>query len=233
MRSDPDFVVSCEHASNAVPEALRGLFAEDTEVMNTHRAYDPGALQAAQHMAEILGVAAHAATVSRLVCDCNRSPGHPNLFSDVVHALSVQEKNAILARFYWPYRHAVIDEISNYHAAGRSVVHLSVHSFTPLLNGRTRTADVGLLFDTAREKERRLAHEIQRRLIAHIPGLTVRNNYPYRGTSDGMTSALRRINSETRYLGLEIELNQKLWLEDRPRWMELVEAVSSATVEPK
>jgi hypothetical protein len=38
----------------------------------------------------------------------------------------------------------------------------------------------------------------------------VRRNAPYRGDSDGLTSALRRERSAERYLGIELELNQRL-----------------------
>jgi hypothetical protein len=38
-------------------------------------------------------------------------------------------------------------------------------------------------------------------------------NYPYRGTSDGFTAALRKRYAEDSYLGLEIEVNQALLFE--------------------
>ena len=230
MPPEPAFLVSCEHASNAIPEASRSLFTENAEVLSTHHAHDLGALEAAREIAEILRATVHVAPVSRLICDCNRSPGHPNLFCKAVSRLSSSEKRSILERYYWPYRHAVIDDIAHHLASGRTVVHLSVHSFTPVLNERTRTAEVGLLFDPSREKERRAVGRLRRALIAQLPDLLVRNNYPYRGTSDGMTSALRRIHSDTRYLGFELELNQRLWTEESPRWGQIGKAFADALI---
>ena len=41
----------------------------------------------------------------------------------------------------------------------------------------------------------------------------MRRNAPYRGDTDGLTTALRRELPEGRYLGLELELNQALLAE--------------------
>jgi hypothetical protein len=42
------------------------------------------------------------------------------------------------------------------------------------------------------------------------PGLRVRRNYPYRGVADGFTTALRRRFPADLYLGIELEVNQRL-----------------------
>jgi hypothetical protein len=44
-----------------------------------------------------------------------------------------------------------------------------------------------------------------------VPGLRVRRNAPYRGSADGLTRALRDELPASRYLGFEIELNQR-WI---------------------
>jgi predicted N-formylglutamate amidohydrolase len=93
---------------------------------------------------------------------------------------------------------------------GSRVVHIAVHSFTPILNGISRRADVGLLYDPARAGERELCARWQVALEGVDPSLRVRRNYPYRGTSDGFTTALRRIHSAAAYAGIEVELSQRL-----------------------
>jgi hypothetical protein len=40
--------------------------------------------------------------------------------------------------------------------------------------------------------------------------LRVRRNYPYLGTADGLVSFLRKEFSSELYIGIEIELNQKI-----------------------
>jgi predicted N-formylglutamate amidohydrolase len=63
-------------------------------------------------------------------------------------------------------------------AAGRRqlVVRLSRLSFTPMLDGEVRDADVGLLFDPRHEAEARLCAAWQSALLAR--DLRVRRNYP-------------------------------------------------------
>ena len=85
---------------------------------------------------------------------------------------------------------------------------MSIHSFTPILNGIERIADIGLLFDPARKQESRFCRELQGKLREQPTPLRVRRNYPYRGTSDGLTTALRCKFPGDQYLGIEIEINQ-------------------------
>jgi predicted N-formylglutamate amidohydrolase len=49
------------------------------------------------------------------------------------------------------------------------------------------------------------------------PGLAIMMNYPYRGVADGHTTALRRRFGDRGYLGLELEINQNLVMDDRGR----------------
>jgi hypothetical protein len=72
-----------------------------------------------------------------------------------------------------------------------------------------RNADLGLLYDPARAGERALAQSLRRSLREVAPELRVRMNYPYRGTSDGIQTQLRRRFPARAYVGLEIEVNQK------------------------
>jgi hypothetical protein len=48
----------------------------------------------------------------------------------------------------------------------------------------------------------------------------LRRNYPYRGQSDGLTTALRR-QFGARYLGIELEINQRWPLGPRSAWQTL------------
>jgi hypothetical protein len=55
-----------------------------------------------------------------------------------------------------------------------------------------------------------LCERWSRELRISRPELRVRLNYPYRGTSDGLTTALRREHAAASYIGIEIEMNQRL-----------------------
>ena len=89
------------------------------------------------------------------------------------------------------------------------VIHLGIHSFTPVLNGVEREADVGILYDPSRPAEAALAETLIKSIHEFYPQLSIRRNYPYLGKSDGLTTTLRQ-KFGTAYVGLEIEINQKL-----------------------
>lgn len=200
-------VVTCEHASNQVPAHYRSLFAGHAKLLESHRGYDKGARELARGLARMLGAEAAFGQVSRLLVDLNRSLTNPALLSRFSKVLSRDEKAALVDRYYRPFRDGVERRIAWHLAAGRSVVHLSVHSFAPTLRGQRRSADVGVLYDPARATELELALAVQRAFKAR--GLVTRRNYPYRGTADGHTAALRGAFPEG-YAGLELELNQRL-----------------------
>jgi len=67
------FLLVCEHASNHIPAQYNDL-GLDSDVIQSHAAWDPGALAVSQFMAEILNARLVSSTVSRLVYDCNRPP---------------------------------------------------------------------------------------------------------------------------------------------------------------
>lgn len=210
-------LVSCEHAKNHIPRRYQSLFNGDA-ALATHRGYDPGALSYARDLAKNLDAALFSAVASRLLVDLNRSPGHPQLFSAAVRSAAPGLRQEILDRYYFPYRSRVETQIASAVNAGSRVLHLSAHSFTPVLDGMTRDADIGLLYDPARTAEKTLAVLWQRALLADDAGMRVRRNYPYAGKSDGFTSALRQRYGDEKYIGIEIEVNQKHVLGDARHW---------------
>jgi predicted N-formylglutamate amidohydrolase len=214
-------VVSCEHAGKSVPPAFRKLFARYRKLLDSHRGFDPGALELARTFARRMRAPLHYTTVTRLLVEPNRSIGHPALFSKVTRPLPRCERDAIATRYYFPYRNAVETEVETAVARGRRVIHLSMHSFTPVLDGVTRTADVGFLYDPTRPAEGALCKLLQSALRARRPELAVRRNYPYLGISDGVTTSLRKRWSPDAYLGIEIEVNQRWPAGNRGAWRRL------------
>jgi hypothetical protein len=94
--------------------------------------------------------------------------------------------------YYQPYRQQAEHLVTQAIARHGRVVHLSCHSFTPELDGKARTADIGLLYDPARPGEVALAACWKAAIEARAPELTVRRNYPYAGKNDGLTTSLRK-----------------------------------------
>lgn len=201
-------LLSCEHGGNRVPAPYRHLFAGADRVLQTHRGFDIGAREAARYLQRRFKAPLICATVTRLLVDLNRSIGHPTLFSGFTRTLPADERRQLLERHYLPYRSQVADWIGEQLACGQSVVHIAVHSFTPVLHGKRRRADIGLLYDPACGRELAFCREWQRRIAAGGGRWQLRRNYPYRGTADGLMPVLRRQFGTAQYLGIEIEINQ-------------------------
>lgn len=216
-------VVTCEHGGNDVPPEYATAFRGAAKVLASHRGYDPGALELARRFAAELHAPLFFATVSRLVVELNRSPHHRALFSQFTRPLPEATRQEIFTRHYAPYRTAVEREIARLVAAPGTIVrHLSVHTFTPVLDGETRRADIGLLYDPRRPLERAWCSAWRDALLEARPDLIVRRNYPYRGTSDGFVIYLRRKFPANRYAGVELEVNQKYPLAGGVAWRRLI-----------
>ena len=208
--SHPDrFLITCEHGGNRIPSRYREFFHGRSALLRSHRGYDLGALRVARELSARLHAPLLVSTVSRLLVELNRSPGHPDLFSEVTCGIDVDLRDEIVARYYQPYRSKAETMIAQAIGAGARVVHVSSHSFTPELNGDVRDADIGLLYDPERPGDAELCRRWQAALRECAPGLKVRMNYPYLGTDDGLTVYLRQRFPAARYLGIELEINQK------------------------
>ena len=203
------FLITCEHGGNRVPSRYRDFFRGHEALLRTHRAYDIGALRVAREFAEALSAPLMVSAVSRLLIDLNRSPGHTRLYSEATRYAPEDIREEIFKRYYQPYRVKVETLVAQAVAAGVRVVHVSCHSFTPELDGKVRTADLGLLYDPARAMETGFCRRWQAALKVHAPMLKTRLNYPYLGTADGFTVYLRRQFPPDAYLGIELEINQK------------------------
>ncbi|MDT0651444.1 N-formylglutamate amidohydrolase [Autumnicola edwardsiae] len=200
-------ILTCEHAFNAIPDEYSHLFAGAEEVLNTHRGYDPGAFDLFEAVSGLANFGAYQKT-SRLLVEVNRSENHPQLFSEFSAELTNEEKQEVLEQYYFPYRESVATKIEDFIEKGERLVHFSVHSFTPELDGEIRDADIGLLFDPARSAEEEFCTLLKKRLQQENPELKIRFNYPYLGKSDGLTTFLRS-NFPNNYSGIELEVNQK------------------------
>lgn len=218
-------IITAEHGGNDVPADYRALFANAAELLESHRGWDPGSLELARRFAERLNAPLIAATVTRLLCDLNRKPENPTVFSELTRSLDRQSKKAILEQYHSPHRAKVESTARQLIDAGHRVLHLGVHSFTPELQGKIRKADIGFLYDPNRASEKRLCLAWQKNLKDGRPDLTVRRNYPYRGTDDGLTTTLRRIFPARRYTGVEIEVNQVWPLTRHNEWLALQESL--------
>ena len=77
-RSDAGLLLICDHAVNALP-ASYGTLGLAADQLERHIAYDIGALQVTQRVAQMLGVPAISTRFSRLLIDVNRGLDDPTL----------------------------------------------------------------------------------------------------------------------------------------------------------
>jgi predicted N-formylglutamate amidohydrolase len=208
--SRDEWVLTCEHGGNRIPSAYAHLFRGAGTVLASHRGWDPGALTLARLLARDLHWPLLAVTWSRLFVEANRAPTNPRIWSRFTRDLPKVERERILARWWRPHRESVEAAVAAGVARGRRVVHVAVHSFTPELDGAVRNADIGLLYDSRRKREAQLCRRWAATLHGLDPGLRLRYNYPYNGAADGLTTWLRRHYPESRYIGIELEINQAL-----------------------
>lgn len=229
-------MLTCEHASNRLPASFKK--AVPAEILKTHRAYDIGACAVFRKLIRFAKPEFHCeGKFSRLFVDLNRTITNKSAFSEYHEALDVCDKAAAekakaQATAYWMEYRAAIEKfvasslpaLSNVEVsspkrtasktrAAKSepeIVHLGIHSFTPVLNGKIRNTDIGILYDPTRPQERAYANVIKAEIKRLYPTMKVRFNYPYKGSSDGLTTTLRK-KFGPRYVGIEIEINQKFF----------------------
>ncbi|MCX2741882.1 N-formylglutamate amidohydrolase [Pontibacter anaerobius] len=213
-------LITCEHGGNKIPAVYAGLFNTEQELLQSHRGYDIGALELYDKL-KSLADKSFSSSTSRLLVELNRSVHHKSLFSFVTDSLPEKEKEQVLQKHYYPYRERVEELISDLTMIGHQVLHIAVHSFTPVLDGKERQADIGLLYDPKRPGERNFCRAWKKALLEKQPELTVRFNYPYLGIADGFPTYLRRRFSDGQYMGIELEVNQKFALQGGDQWQAL------------
>lgn len=227
MNLNRQLIISCEHAGNEVPEPYKHLFESDFDVLNTHRAIDIGAMELTGTISDKMRQEAYIHTVSRLLVDLNRSVDNPSIFSEFVSRQSDNLLNRLLEDYYQPHRNWVESRIAEVIGSGKQALHLSVHTFTPVLDGRVRDVDIGFLYDPERTGEKEFCRIWKQNLRAADGSLRLKMNRPYHGTMDGFSSALRKKYTGDQYLGIEIEVNQK-FPQSAPaeRWQQVQDSIA-------
>ncbi len=173
----------CDHASNRVPPELDRL-GISAELLATHIGWDIGAAALSKAVGEALQVPLVQASTSRLVVDCNRRLDDPSAFpvnSDGViipgnQALTELVRAARAEKFYWPYHHAIRDQLRQLEKLVAAPAVIAVHSFTPALDGTVRPWHISALWD----KDSRIAKPFMRYLRA-CEGWIIGDNEPYSG----------------------------------------------------
>jgi predicted N-formylglutamate amidohydrolase len=205
-KGDAPLVLTCEHASHLVPVEYDDL-GLDAEQLTDHIGWDIGARDVTEALAHHFDAAAVLAGVSRLLIDCNRELTDHDLIVAESHGMRIpgnawvdgDERLRRIRDFYEPY-HAAIDNVLE---RRRNPLLLSMHSFTPSLNGRERRFDIGVLFDTCAAEAEAVA------AVLASDGLRVRHNEPY-SALDGLIFSARTHGVRFGLRYLELEINNRL-----------------------
>lgn len=171
----------CDHASKAVPKALKGLGIPEDE-LSRHIGWDIGGLEAAKELSKVLDAPLVASGYSRLVIDCNRWPGGEGSIPEVSdgtpvpanHALTKEQVDARAEACFWPYHHEVDRLLGAMTAGDRRICLLVMHSFTPVMNDFERPWHVGVLWNDDPRLPEPLLAELRR-----DSSLVVGDNEPY------------------------------------------------------
>lgn len=236
LHASERIVVTCEHASNALPRGI-GQLGASAAALRSHAAWDKGSREIASILAHRLGAAHFAGRYTRLLIDLNRSRGSKNLIPKERLGYNIAENRTLsrkgreerIEKYYRPYRDVVEAAVREALAAEGTCLHLSVHTFVPDLEDEVRHADVGILYDPRRRNERGFAERMRDALIAlSVP---TRLNYPRSGTSDAFTTHLRGRFPKMKYAGIQLEVNQDALRSNRSVWQMgrfITEAVAAA-----
>lgn len=174
-------VLTCDHASHAVPESL-GNLGLDSRDLERHIGWDIGAAAVTRRLAEQFDAPAVFSGYSRLVIDCNRKPGAETSILEVSDGTVIPGNlgldPAAAARraeaLFTPYHQAISSVLERIRRAGSTPIFAAIHSFTPKLNGCARPWHFGVLWD----QDPRVARPLIEALRAN-PGILVGDNKPY------------------------------------------------------
>ena len=179
-------VLIADHAGRSIPQALGTLGLEPAELAR-HIAWDIGIADVTRRLAKRLDAPAALAGYSRLVIDCNRKLGNPTSIAQESDGVAVPGNRGLtpaqraqrVAALFTPYHEAVAGVIEGRRRAGLVPALVSMHSFTPVMNGFERPWHIGILWS----RDPRLPLPLIKRLAAE-PGLCVGDNEPYSGRAE-------------------------------------------------
>lgn len=204
-------LILCEHASNHIPERYKNL-GLDPEVLDSHVAWDPGAMAVAKHLSSAMDAPLVASRVSRLVYDCNRPPDVPAAMPERSEKFNIPGNRNLsqpaieerIATVYRPFCNAVTQVAAARKAAGMPTALITVHSFTPIYFDRPRATEIGILHDS----DSRLADAMLKNAPL-LPHRKIERNEPY-GPADGVTHSLQIHGQSHGFANVMLELRNDL-----------------------
>lgn len=178
-RGQGDVVLVCDHAANRMPRRLKNL-GLNAQQLADHISWDPGAADVARALSELLDAPLVLSGYSRLVIDCNRPLQSSESIAEQSagvtipgnQQLSLRQREQRVATFFQPYHQAITQLLDTRDVPTNTL--LSIHSFTPTLNGLQRPWQLGVSY----WHDPRLAEHLHDQLI-QSGDINVGYNQPY------------------------------------------------------
>jgi predicted N-formylglutamate amidohydrolase len=223
VSKESPWVFLCEHAGRRIPGSLEMLGLPQKEI-DRHIGWDIGVLDVAQALSGKLYAPLFFQRYSRLVIDCNRPltsealipeksdntliPGNVNL--------SEGDRSARINDIWKPYQNTIRTYLEKKPHPGPVVI--SLHSFTPVFQGRKRPWHIGLLFNRFPDT----ALFLKNWFNTHEPLLNIGLNQPYQ-VSDEEDYTIPVFGELMGFAHVLIEIRQDLIenKETRKKWVDI------------
>ena len=201
------FLLLGDHAGREIPRALGDLGLPAAE-FNRHIAWDIGVAGLGALLSQALDAAFIRQRFSRLVIDCNRDPARADAIPEVSdgaeipgnRGLSAAAREARVAEVARPYHAAIAAELDARAARGLATTLVSLHSFTPRMNGFDRPWRFGVLH----AGDSPYSRAVLARLRGELGEALVGDNEPYRMDEVDFTIPVHAAARGLDYLELEV-----------------------------
>lgn len=215
------FLITCSHATCAIPEANRGLFKGSEDLVTSIEGWEPGALNLAQGLAMKLSTPLIHGDVTRLLIDIDQDG--EKLWSEISSKLPEATRDKLIVRHLEKFRSTITSRLTEDFKRHEHVVHLVIQT-APLADGQITLEYVG----SAR------AQEIADQAVEKLPSAEVdSSSLPLQGKTPFIQWLLTTHDSP-KYGMIRITVSQSFFLKSLPmRWetikKSLITAISSAT----
>jgi len=218
-QSKSQLLIVCDHASNKIPKKLGNLGVRKKD-LEKHVAWDPGTEDIDLYMAKQLKAPAVVAEYSRLVVDLNRGKKSPDIMREVYDhivvpankGLTPAQKKQRIDEFFTPYHEMIETRLKQILARKKVPVLISIHSFTPKMDGFKRPWHVGVLWN----KDDRIARHVIQNMRAldkkHLGRrIVVGENEPYTLKDENLGENTISVHAEKRRIPyIIVEFRQDL-----------------------
>ncbi|HEX3846289.1 MAG TPA: N-formylglutamate amidohydrolase [Steroidobacteraceae bacterium] len=220
-----EWFLVCDHAANRVPRALGSLGLTRAQ-LETHIAWDIGALEVARHLAMRLDAPLFATRYSRLVVDCNRYPAAADAMPAVSDHLRIPGNRALteegrrqrVRALFAPYHRAIDAALCEADRRGETPLFLSIHSCTDVMNGQRRPWEIGVGW----RRDDRAAAPVIESLRAR-GDVIVGDNQPYGvDIGDDFTTPEHAMTRGLPHLQVEFRQDLLSTVEDARRWADVL-----------